>query len=43
MLVRLQHLGQALTPEQRRYLGNVTKAFPQVMSEHRAAAEAGNF
>ena len=43
VLVRLEHLGQALTPEQQRYLGNLTKAFPQVMSEHRAAAEAGRF
>ena len=43
VLVRLQRLGQTLTTEQQRYLGNVTKAFPQTMSEHHAAAEAGRF
>jgi hypothetical protein len=43
MLLRLQRLGQTLTTEQQRYLGNMTKAFPQTMSEHHAAAEAGRF
>jgi hypothetical protein len=43
VLVRLQRLGQTLTQDQQRYLGNVTKAFPEIMTEHRAAAEAGRF
>jgi hypothetical protein len=47
VLVRLQSLlqssGQKLTPEQQRYLDNVTKAFPEAMSEQRDAAKAGSF
>jgi hypothetical protein len=43
VLVRLQSLGQPLTGEQQRYLENVTKAFPQAMSDHSAAAKAGRF
>jgi hypothetical protein len=43
VLVRLQHLGKTLTQDQQRYLANLTKAFPETMSEHRAAAEAGRF
>jgi hypothetical protein len=43
VLVRLEYLGQTLTQDQQRYLDNVTKAFPQIVSDHRAAAEAGRF
>jgi len=43
VLLRLQNLGRKLPADQQHYLDNVTKAFPQSVSENRAAAEAGRF
>jgi hypothetical protein len=43
VLLRLQKLGRKLPADQQHYLDNVTKAFPQSISDNRAAAETGRF